>query len=517
MGAALQPRINPPRNLCQRRILETNPKGINTECVFADGTSIMVSNFLASFVRARDDLLFSLELEAADSSTEIYIRNTNPGSKRRDLFQTQIGHASQPRKDKRNNLFVSTEVSNPRLGISTIYMSSETLRDYFYVGNRHRAWDRQPSFYELLQVNRNVSLAELRFAFKLRTLELRTAHAATGDVRTLERAFNILARPELRACYDALLDDHSFPALFPYGGLGSLLAAGDISRDGSMFYASRILSFHPDQMFQHFRAPLGKVVFYDDCAIYRDSRRKLEILFDQASLPLLWDSSWNQWKHLLGAKVGVKATFILSGKYSLLSGAWHLAKWEIALPSRIEVELPSNISEQIADARKTHHRFGEFAEALAMIRARIDSTPAERTDLQKLCCGLGMPGDFDVALITWKPDYDAYYYKQLCKRARRIYLFRSEYIFDLERAVIVETPQLGYATYVFSKPVDMAEFLAIYMSFTKEDIRHNRGNVAERLGFWGRLIHGHNPRAWMKQLKSCLGEAVDYAAVELSD
>ena len=518
MGAALQPRIDPPRSVCQRRVLKTNPKGVNTECVFADGTSIVVSNFLASFVRAGDDLLFSLELEAPDSSTEIYIRNANPGSRRRDLFQTQIGYASQPRKDKRNHLFVSAEVSNPRLGISTICMSSETLRDYFYVGNRHRAWDRQPSFYELLQVNRNVSLAELRFAFKLRTLELRTAHAATGDIRALERAFNILARPELRSCYDALLDDHSFPALFPYGGLGSLLSAGDISRGESTFYASRILSFHPDQTIEHFRAPLRKVAFYDDCAIYRDSRRRLEILFDQGSLPLLWDSSWNQWKQLLGAKVGVKATFILSGKHCFLSGAWHLAKWETALPSRIEVELPSNISEQIADARKTHHRFGEFAEALEMIRARIDSAPVERTDLQELCAGIGMPGDFDVALITWKPDYDAYYYKQLCKRARRVYLFRSEYIFDLQRAVIVETPQLGHATYLFSKPVDMAEFLALYMSLTKDDIRHNRGNAAERLGFLGRLIHGHNPSAWVKELGNSLGELVESpAAINVSD
>src|SRR5713226_8876925 len=115
VGIALHARINPPRNVCQRKVVKTNPKGIKTECVFADGTSILVSNFLASFIRAGDDLLFSLELEAADSSTEIYIRSANPAAKKRDLFQTGIGYASQPRKDKRHNLFVSTEVLNPRL------------------------------------------------------------------------------------------------------------------------------------------------------------------------------------------------------------------------------------------------------------------------------------------------------------------------------------------------------------------------------------------------------------------
>jgi curved DNA-binding protein CbpA len=510
MGVALQARINPPRNVCQRKVLKANPKGDRTECVFADGTSILVSNFLASFIHPGDELLFHLALEAADTQTQIYICNSNAEDERRDVFQAYIGYAAQPRKDRRDNLFVSAEVADSRLGISTINFRCEALRDYFYVGNRRRAWNGQPSLYELLQVNPKVSPAELRLAFKLRTLELGTANAPTGDLRALNRAFNILARPELRACYDALLNDPTSPALFPYGGFGSLLVTGDISRDGSTFYASRILSFLPEQKFKHFRAALRKVAYYDDRAIYRDSRRKLEVLFDQTLLPLLWDSSWNQWKHLLGTKIGLKATFIQSGKYQQRAGAWHLAQWETALPSRIEVALPSSIAEQIADARKIHHRFGEFSEALDLIRIRIESAPVERADLQKICAELGIPADFDISLITWKPDYDDFYYKQLSKRARRLYLFQSEYIFDLERAVIVETPQLGHATYLFSKPVNMTEFLALYGSATKEDIRRNRGNLAEKLGFLGRLIHGHNARTWPKELKSCLGEVVDY-------
>ena len=511
MDVAIQARANPLPNICQRKVLKTNPKGVKTESVFADGTSILLSNFLASFIRTGDELFFPLELEAAGAGTQIYIRNTNPEERRQDVFQAEIGYATQPRKDKRVNLFVSAEVRSPGLGISAINVRCESLRDYFYVGNRRRVWDRQPSLYQLLRVNPNVSPAELRLAFKLRILELRTAHAPTADLRALERAFNILARPDLRACYDALLDDPSSPTLFPYGGFGSLPVAGDSSRDGLTFYASRILSFLPDQKFKHFRASLRKVAFYNDHAIYRDSSLKLEVLFDQTSLPLSWDSSWNQWKHLLGAKVGVKATFIQSGKFQHQASAWHLTQWETALPSRIEVALPTNITEQIAEARQTHHRFGQFAEALDQVRAHIESAPVERSDLQKLCAALAIPSDFDVAQITWKPDYDALHYRQLCKRARRLYLFRSEYIFDLERAVIVETPQLGHATYLFSKPVNMTEFLAVYGSVTKDDIRHNRGNVGERLGFLGRLIHGHNPRAWLKELKVRLGETLNYA------
>jgi len=235
-------------------------------------------------------------------------------------------------------------------------------------------------------------------------------------------------------------------------------------------------------------------------------------------LPLLWDSSWNQWKHLLGTKIGIKATFIQSGKYQHRGDTWYLVQWDTVLPSRIEVALPANIAEQIAEARQTHHRFGQFAESLDRIRARIESMPVERADLQKLCTGFGIPSDFEVALVSWKPDYEAFYYRQLSKRARRLYLFRSEYIYDLETVVVVETPQLGHATYLFSKPASMRDFLTIYRNVTKDEIRHNHGNVAERLGFLGRLIHGQSYGAWLRELKTVLGEVVDYAeAVEGSD
>ena len=130
----------------------------------------------------------------------------------------------------------------------------------------------------------------------------------------------------------------------------------------------------------------------------------------------------------------------------------------------------------------------------------------------------GIPGDFDIAKITWRPDYDKFFYDQLCRRARRLYLFRDEYIFELEAAAVVETPQLGHATYLFSKPRSMEQFLAAYIRTTKEDIRHNRGNVAEVLGFLGRVVHGASPRTWLAELKAKVGEHVDYvAAVDLSE
>jgi hypothetical protein len=69
---------------------------------------------------------------------------------------------------------------------------------------------------------------------------------------------------------------------------------------------------------------------------------------------------------------------------------------------------------------------------------------------------------------------------------------------------VVETPQLGHATYVFAKPRSMEGFLALYTRIAKEDIRRNRDNVSERLGFLGRVIHGMNPQAWLKEMRQRL-------------
>ena len=128
-----------------------------------------------------------------------------------------------------------------------------------------------------------------------------------------------------------------------------------------------------------------------------------------------------------------------------------------------------------------------------------------------MCSELRIPGDFDVAQISWRTDYDPVFYRQLSRRARKIYLFRNEYIFDLERAVVVETPQLGHASYLFAKPRSMENFLTLYTKITKDDIRRNRDNTAERLGFLGRVIHGSNPGAWLKELRQRLGEKADFA------
>jgi hypothetical protein len=228
-------------------------------------------------------------------------------------------------------------------------------------------------------------------AFKLRDLELRTAGVLHRERVALERAFNIVGQPELRACYDALLADPEAPALFPYGGFGSLLVAGEPSRDGETFFARRILAFSPDLRRRRFHVPLRKCDFYDDRALCRDVRRKLEFWLDPAALHTLWDRTWNQWKHLLGTKIEVEGTFVQSGKYRKRSEKWELVTWETALPSRLEVKLPPDFQQQMESAKATYHRFGQYSRALDQIRLRLEHRAVERAELQRMCSEMRIP------------------------------------------------------------------------------------------------------------------------------
>lgn len=97
-----------------------------------------------------------------------------------------------------------------------------------------------------------------------------------------------------------------------------------------------------------------------------------------------------------------------------------------------------------------------------------------------------------------------------------MYLFRDEYIFDLEKAVVVEVPQAGHATYVFSKPPDVKSWVWQYAKTTRQDVRLNRNNIAELLGFLGRIVHGKTKSEWLRELCLRTGEAPDPSSLQSS-
>jgi hypothetical protein len=327
----------------------------------------------------------------------------------------------------------------------------------------------------------------------------------------LEHAFNILGHPELRPHYDALLSNPETPAIFPYGGFGSLLVSGDRSENGDTFFARHILAFVPEQVRRRFQILLRNCEFYADRALYSDPRRRLQFWIDPALMPIAWEQSWNRWKHMLSARFEVEGDFVRSAKYKERNGLATMIAWETGLPSRLSIKLPSDFEQDIARARNTYCRFGQFSRALDQIRLCLEHKAIERKELERMCSEFGIPGDFDIAQISWRPDYDPFFYRELSRCARRVYLFRGEYIFEVDKALVVETPQLGHASYIFAKPRSMESFLALYTKISKEHIRRNRDNVGERLGFLGRVVHGTNPRAWLKELRQRVGERIDHA------
>jgi len=480
-------------------------------CVLANSSKILVSAILARHIRVGDEITFPVPGGGA-TGAEIYVRKTHSSAIDRCLYQAPVGYVTHPKPDKRQQHFVSAQVQDGRLGISAVILPCEILRAYFYRLPQADAQVKSPNLYQLLGVSSRAAPAELRLAFKLRQLELASTDAALDAQRTVERAYNILGHPELRSCYDSLLADPEAPAVFPYGGFGALLVNGECSRDGQTFFARRILAFSPGRRRRRFHLPLRQCDFYDDRALCRDARRKLEFWLDPALLHTLWDPTWNQWKHLLASKMEVDATFVRSDKCRKSRGEWNLVSWETALPSRLEVKLPVDFEQHLRAAQATYHRFGQYDAAFEQIRMCLEHRAVEKAELEKLCAPLRLPGDFDLAQINWRADYDPFFYRELSRRARRTYLFRNEYIFDVEKAVVVETPQLGHATYVFAKPRDMDGFLALYTRITKEDIRRNRDNTAEKLGFMARVIHGSNPKAWLKEIRQRVGEKVDFAS-----
>lgn len=59
---------------------------------------------------------------------------------------------------------------------------------------------------------------------------------------------------------------------------------------------------------------------------------------------------------------------------------------------------------------------------------------------------LGVPGDFDVAQLTWKPHYDPFFYEQLAKRARRLCFYKDEYIVDTGALLVEGENKPGFVT-----------------------------------------------------------------------
>ncbi len=198
--------FNPSVHVCRERVVSVQVQEELAACVFVNQTKLLLSRFLAKSVAVGDEITFPIPAPDAVGSEILITKNAASGSSRH-IYQAAIGFVSQPKQDKRNQYFVPAEVRRGSVGIGTIFLPCEVLREYFYRLPRAADGVDHPTLYEVLRIPASASPSELRVAFKLRDLELRTAGVRHSERVALERAFNIVGHPELRACYDALLAD----------------------------------------------------------------------------------------------------------------------------------------------------------------------------------------------------------------------------------------------------------------------------------------------------------------------
>lgn len=486
-----------------RPISDLNPAPDSVRCTFRDGTTAEIPPFLGRFLTSHDALAF---LSAAN--TEVLIRRQPPRARTQQFLFATIGYASKPKASDRGGFFVRAELPNCSGEPKSLFLADSALRRYFYFFDSET---RRPSLYALLGASETASPGDLRLAWRLRSLEFDLAGSPARDRAQIERAFNVLAHPDLRACYDAVRSDEDAPALFPYGGFGSILVEGYLSEDGEAFFADRILAYRPEMTSRRLSLLLRRCEFFADRVICRDPMRKVEVWLDANLLPGLdWDLTWNQWKHWLKNRFEVEATLVRAGKYRLRNGEWILRQWYAALPSRLRVHLPDSVAVDIEQAKAIHALLGDHAELVRRIQEEVDKRPVEHTQIQHWFDQLHASAHLKAHHVTWRPDYEPYYFEQLRRRSRTWFLFRDEYLFLWPNVLIAEVPEQGHATYLFAKPECMDTFLNRYSSVTREDIRQNREGSASHLGFVGRVVRGHKKNRWLADVLKYAGEKAEY-------
>jgi len=457
-------------------------------------------SFLCRFVRFGDQVLV-----AKGEGSTVLIRSTSGRS--REMLHARIGPVTQPKLSTQSDTWFVRASIEGATDLNTLFLSGEALARYFYGVGRDPAGRNQ---FAVLGVPVGTEIADLRVAWRLRSVSSSIAGDAIHRGLT-ERAFNILANPELRPKYDDHLADPDSMLPFPYGGCGKILAAGNLAKDGRTFFADSILAFKPEMQSKKVKVLLRQCEFLPDRIALLDSRRKLEIWLDAGLLGgLAWDPTWNRWKHWLRTRFDVSATFVKSSKYRLVRGEWVVKSWWTALPSRISVFVPASVHEDVTRAQAIHELMGQHAEVLQKLREQIVRQPVESSAVQAWLDRLGASTQLRPEYATWQPDYEEYFFAQLRKRATMWFLYREEYLFVLPCAVVSEVPRAGHATYVFAAPKDQEAFLRRYCAATRNDIRRNNANVATELGFIGRVVRGRKRKRWLADVLKLAGERANY-------
>jgi hypothetical protein len=444
-----------------------------------------------------------LTTDHAGNPIDILVDQSAQEQRTSHLLFASVGHVVAGIHARQDD-FVQAKLSNSdRLQVLSI--GADAIRSYFF--GFDDLDDRIETLYEVLHVDQKVTTSDLRIAWRLRRAELSIGKCTISQKRRTERAFNILALPELRNFYDQLLKHKDAAPLFPFGGVGRLLLEGHFLGSDREFIGRRILDFSPEMIEQKLSLLFRRADFFEDRIEIRDARRRVEVYLDtQLSLNVKANQSWNSWKHWLRSRLEVEGTFVTSAKERIEQGKRIISKWSVALPSRLRVTVPEGLMADIECARAFHDLLGRHSDLIRQIAAQIDSCPADHCLVEKWFQDFNAEPGLRPQHVNWQPDYDDFYFEELRKRSKTWFLFRDEYVFVWHKILIAEIPSLGHATYLFLRPQNLEEFLATYANTARDEVRRNRDEVASQLGFIGRVVRGRRKMRWLNEVLTRAGE-----------
>ena len=154
------------------------------------------------------------------------------------MLHATVGHVGRPKVSNSAGTFLRADLPRCSTGPKILRLSGDAVRRYFY---RLEPEAPSSSLYEAIGVCETASPSDLRLAWRLRSLELGVTPKNNTERAKIERAFNLLAYPDLRTCYDGLLRDETALPQFPYEGFGVIVVEGNLAEDGSVFFGHRIL------------------------------------------------------------------------------------------------------------------------------------------------------------------------------------------------------------------------------------------------------------------------------------
>ena len=192
-AAAVSLPVSPSTDVVRRRVscIEADPS--SATCWFSSQDSLKLGRFIGGFVRAGDEIEFDPRSPLPLKECRVI---QHRAQRPNELYFGSIGYAAQPKADKRGEYYVRAEVPESRLGLKQIHLRNEAVRDYFYFANRRRPGCEEETLYDLLGTAHSASPTDLRLAWKVRLLELETDHQTRDLLRSIERAFNLLAHPD---------------------------------------------------------------------------------------------------------------------------------------------------------------------------------------------------------------------------------------------------------------------------------------------------------------------------------